>query len=50
MWWEGVFVLFPGSKGLEVREHGMLRELIVEGLKYSAGWGNVKDDARETKM
>jgi len=34
MWWEGVFVLFPGSKGLEVREHGMLRELTVEGLKH----------------
>ena len=28
------FVLFLGSNTLEVREHSMSRELIVEGLKH----------------
>lgn len=41
--------MFPGTKGLEIREHGMLRELIDEGLKHT-GWGDVKDAAGETKM
>lgn len=35
----GGFVLSPGSKGLELREHGMLRELIVEGLKHTVQAG-----------